>query len=352
VRSGGLGNAKTSVKCLTLPMGPRPSGGFVQNVNVYLLPGPPVTLVDAGMPLPECIEYLALGLELEGFRLTDVEQVVITHTHPDHYGGAGAIVEARKAVGKSTRILAHPRAVPILADLGAWWAKLHEFRLTMLRQAGAPEAVIVEASGGGSVPSWMRSAPSSTASIAVGGPLADGEVLEIGGARWEVIYTPGHASTQLCLFGHGEGILLSSDHLLPAVGTNMVLEPSLPGETQEPAVESFLCSLRRVDALGASEVWPGHGEVHDEAAGYGVNALIDHRIERCEHRLRETQVAVASGHGTAWDASLALYSGTAVGGTQRGVMQTVAYLDALVAQGRLAVDAERVPHVYRVPHSR
>src|SRR5262249_15843041 len=157
---------------------------------------------------------------------------------------------------------------------------------------------------------WQRAARSvlgdGSLDLEVDVPLGDGAPLDGARGRWVTLYTPGHASTQVCLYDPAGQDLLSSDHLLPAVSThmlldppapagpdllpsapllpavstNMVLEPPAPGRAAEPPILSFLASLRRLTRLGVGRVWPGHGEPFEDGL-----AVIAGRIERCEQRL-------------------------------------------------------------------
>src|SRR5438093_134363 len=113
-----------------------------RTVNSFLLTGRPLTLVDAGMPFLESLHALEASLAERGVRFADVEQLVITHTHPDHYGGAAAVAQAAAAAGRRVRVLAHPRAAAILGNLPAWWRRAREHSLRQLQQAGAPAAML------------------------------------------------------------------------------------------------------------------------------------------------------------------------------------------------------------------
>src|SRR5207237_8516448 len=129
------------VRAMTLPMSAGAHSDS-RTVNSFLLLGPPLTLVDAGMPFPESLRALEVGLETHGVRLADVEQLVSTHAHPDHYGGASAILRAAQSAGRALRVFAHPRAAAILADLPAWWQRAREHVQDVLRHAGAPPAML------------------------------------------------------------------------------------------------------------------------------------------------------------------------------------------------------------------
>ena len=84
----------------------------------------------------------------------------------------------------------------------------------------------------------------------VKGTLADGETVEVGGLRIEVIHTPGHTQGSICL-RLGEH-LLSGDTLFPGG----------PGRTQTPEllaqeIESITSRLHTLPE--STHVYPGHG---------------------------------------------------------------------------------------------
>src|SRR5437660_6963120 len=54
-------------------------------------------IVDAGWNTDDAFETLSGGLEDIGTRIEDVQGVMVTHIHPDHYGLAGRVREASGA---------------------------------------------------------------------------------------------------------------------------------------------------------------------------------------------------------------------------------------------------------------
>ena len=54
-------------------------------------------LVDAGWNTDDAFQVLCDGLNTAGFDITDVQGVLVTHIHPDHYGLAGRIRESSGA---------------------------------------------------------------------------------------------------------------------------------------------------------------------------------------------------------------------------------------------------------------
>jgi glyoxylase-like metal-dependent hydrolase (beta-lactamase superfamily II) len=60
------------------------------HVNCYVIEDERgVALVDPGLPGPASFKALAARLRTIGVPLRRVHTVVVTHSHPDHYGGAG-----------------------------------------------------------------------------------------------------------------------------------------------------------------------------------------------------------------------------------------------------------------------
>jgi len=61
-------------------------------INVYLLDCHGAwTLVDTGMNSPESIAALEAALEEVGIRIEDLDALIATHHHIDHFGASGEI---------------------------------------------------------------------------------------------------------------------------------------------------------------------------------------------------------------------------------------------------------------------
>src|SRR5207248_10151124 len=66
------------------------------HVNTYgLVDERGLAVVDPGLPGPQSWKALKTRLKAAGFKLRDIHTVVVTHSHPDHFGGAGRV--AREA---------------------------------------------------------------------------------------------------------------------------------------------------------------------------------------------------------------------------------------------------------------
>ena len=76
-------------------------------VNAYLLPGPPITLVDCGPKSSEAQAALEAGLRTAGVGFADIRRLIITHGHIDHFGLAATVAAAGGA-----EVCAHPLDTP------------------------------------------------------------------------------------------------------------------------------------------------------------------------------------------------------------------------------------------------
>ena len=86
-------------------------------VNCYLIEGSPLTLIDTG---PKTIEArLALDDTLGqiGYKISDVEQILLTHGHIDHFGLTSDIIDSCEKSGKSQpRVFIHSLDAPRLVN--------------------------------------------------------------------------------------------------------------------------------------------------------------------------------------------------------------------------------------------
>ena len=73
---------------------------YLGSVNLWLLEGDPLTLVDAGPANSAALTALEKGLAEHGFALADIEQVLLTHHHLDH---AGLARDDQGALGSNGR---------------------------------------------------------------------------------------------------------------------------------------------------------------------------------------------------------------------------------------------------------
>ncbi len=256
------------------------------HVNCYALEDADgFTVVDPGLPSLESWEALGDRLAQVGARYEHVHTAVVTHSHPDHFGGVHRLRDDH-----GTRVLTHVdfRSVWMDAeidDLGdeeldlADDEHMENLRSRMSRptpwgetREPPPAAELrrwseMDITGGSR--SWQVPEPSVT--------VDDGEEITLGGRTWLAVHTPGHTHDHLCLFDPAGGLLLSGDHVLPTITPHI----NGIGPMDDP-LATFFRSLERMKELsGLTNVLPAHGHPFTDVAGR-VDAILSHHEERLE----------------------------------------------------------------------
>ncbi|MGZ4270293.1 MAG: MBL fold metallo-hydrolase, partial [Solirubrobacteraceae bacterium] len=190
------------------------------------------------------------------------------------------------------------------------------------RSAGVPEeplARYMEA---------RRAMPSGIARVAAPDrDLVDGVSFETDLGTWEVVETPGHAPSHVCLWQPDRRLLISGDHLLGRVSLYYD-----HGYTPDPTGE-FLASLDRVEDLGARLCLSGHGRTFTDVVAHitANRELVARRIGRLLDVLR------FDGPISAFDAVPRVYDQAVTPMTaQWWLSETLCYLTHLEATGRAA----------------
>ncbi|NND01309.1 MAG: MBL fold metallo-hydrolase, partial [Acidimicrobiia bacterium] len=91
--------------------------------------------------------------------------------------------------------------------------------------------------------------------------VADGEAITVGDSKLTAVHTPGHTWDHLCFLIGSE--LFTGDHIMG--GSTVIIEDAA----------AYFDSLYKIEAIGASTIRPGHGDVIEDAAG-AVAIYIEH----------------------------------------------------------------------------
>ena len=153
---------------------------------------------------------------LEKHQLT-VKQIVITHAHIDHVGGA---MKLRALTGAPILLNENDYALLKMLDLQAAWLGM-----------AAPEAVEIDQSP------------------------AHGDSLHTGSIVANVIFTPGHTEGSICLYFPDEKKLIAGDTLF----AGSIGRTDLPGGSFEKIVRSLKGKL--LELPDETVVVPGHGSL-------------------------------------------------------------------------------------------
>lgn len=156
--------------------------------------------------------------------------------------------------------------------------------------------------------------------------LADGDEVALGGARLEVLATPGHTSDSVSLLLTGpSGVRLLTGDTVLGLGTTVISAP-------DGDLGAYLASLDRLLAVvrerGVTSLLPGHGPVLDDP----VTALEHYRDHR-RQRLDQVRAARAAGAATPEDVVARVYpevlGSPLLGAAEQSVRAQLEYLRRL-----------------------
>ena len=169
--------------------------------------------------------------------------------------------------------------------------------------------------------------------------LDGGEVLEVGGREFEMIWTPGHTEGHLCVLDRGTDALFTGDHLLARITPHIGMWPD---ETRSP-LPQFEESLGLVAKLNPTLALPAHERIIDHPAER-AGEILEHHQDRRQHILD----AVDGGEVSIRDVAIAVFPKRAADRMQlaMAMSETVAHLEALVEEGRLRRSGADPARVY------
>ena len=294
-------------------------------VNGYLLRGPDGwTIVDTGLQTPDARAAWREASAALGIGMGDVEQVVLTHHHPDHIGLAGRFqAEAGAQRGAEVPVWLSAREQEIVDIVWTNRGERNEMMEVFFARCGTPDPAAINFSD--REVDGLRQAlePFPTAYAT----LVPGETVTFGDRMFVVMLMPGHSDGHCALYDPSDSLLLVGDHVLPHITPNIA---RWPGVAPDP-LGRYLSSLADLHDVPVRLALPGHGDVIHEWR-QRLDALLDHHAER----LDAMEQAVGDG-ATVFDVARQVFATDRLDRHQlrMAVAETLAHLEHLMAVGRL-----------------
>jgi hydroxyacylglutathione hydrolase len=160
------------------------------------------------------IEDILKILKAENLTL---KQIVVTHAHIDHVGGA---MKLKAATGAPILMNQNDEALLKMLDIQATWIGM--------RPPGA---------------------------VHVDDAVSEGRILQVGNLSSTVIHTPGHTEGSICLYFPEQKTLIAGDTLF----AGSIGRTDLPGGSYEKIMRSLHNQLLQLP--DETQVVPGHGPV-------------------------------------------------------------------------------------------
>ena len=229
-------------------------------VNSYILKDDALSIVDVGTKTPEALDALKEGVKNAGYRMEDIEQVILTHHHPDHVGWIDAFPNAQ--------VLGHVYVDAWLRRDPVFIGSHYQFYMDRMKEEGVPEAYYI----------WVKRMTRSVELLGertLTGIIHDGE--EIPGHKGLVaIETLGHAQSHLAFWHEEKKVMIGGDLLLSKISSNPLIEPPLnPKAKRAKSLLQYNDSLKRLLTMPIEILYSGHGEEITN-----VNELVNARLEK------------------------------------------------------------------------
>ncbi|MGE3841476.1 MAG: MBL fold metallo-hydrolase [Vicinamibacterales bacterium] len=188
-----------------------------------------VALVDPGPS--SSLPALEKGLGGMGMQLADVTTVLLTHIHLDHAGVTGTLVRRQPGIS----VYVHEIGARHLVDpakLIASASRIYGDQMNVL---------------------WGECAPVPSANLVT---LRGGESLSVAGRRFDVAYTPGHASHHVSYFDGATGLVWVGDACGARIGSSSFVMPTTPPPDID--LEIWSQSLDRILAWSPATLFLTH----------------------------------------------------------------------------------------------
>jgi len=309
-----------------------PTPYAIGTVNTYLIEDDPLTLIDCGPNLASSFDELEQQLRLTGHKIKDLEQIIITHQHIDHFGLAAII--ARRSGAQVT-------ALNGLAEYLKDYHKNAEdddiYAKELMLLYGFPEDVVtVLHSVSKSFRNWGES-------VDVSQRLNDGDEIKFRDRTFKVLHRPGHSPTDTLFWDEKHEILFAGDHLLKKVSSNPLITlpirsgKSTSGFPRRQILVTYMGSMKLTKELPASITLTGHGDPITDH-----RRLIDHRLSGHEHRAEKIYKLISDQRKpcTAYEVATEMWGNIAVTQAFLTLSEILGHVDILINRGLVSEEKD------------
>lgn len=248
--------------------------------NSYLIVGTRAAiLIDCGYD--EIIDHQNRMAYLNALGGPDVTELLLTHRHQDHAGGAA--------------LLSQETGLSITCHIQ------ERKSIESERLAGRAEIFTT---------------------------FVGGEKQNLGGLSINIIHTPGHTLGSVSIYIPERNALLTADTVLGV--TTSIVRPS------EGDLGLYVKSLEDLDALNAQVIYPGHGPPIT-APRSRIRMLLEHRLNREEALLQ----ALSEGYNTIQGIRLTVYRNLPAGRERMAEEQVLSGLNKLIQEERVTAEGDK-----------
>ncbi len=306
-----------------------PTPFAVGRVNAYLIEDEPLTLIDSGPNSAKALDELEQALAARGHAIEDLELLVVTHQHIDHFGLAAIL--ARRSGAPVVALQGLDRC---LGDFRTEAELDDRFAARIMLRNGVPTDVVTALRAvSASFRAWG-------CTVEVDRTLAEGDELELRDRTLRVLHRPGHSPSDTVFWDEQRKQLIAGDHLLARISSNPLIARPLQaqGDYDGPrpqALLTYIDSLQKTRAMDLDLVLSGHGApIADHAT------LIDERMRLHERRAERIHRLIADRPRTAYELAYEMWGNVAVTQAYLTISEVLGHIDLLLRDGRVVEQEE------------
>lgn len=290
----------------------------LNHVNVYLIEGEELTLIDAGVNSSEAWSELEFQINSLGYKVTDIKNIVITHHHPDHIG-------LLDYFSHDVKIFGHFYNESWINDYKNLQIHFNKFINHHIKAYGIPD---------GFRKTLIKKETEGLAlTRKITNFLTEGQVLPFL-PGFKVLETPGHCSTHICLYRKTDGLLLGGDLLINNIFLNTFMEPPMIGSNERPKLLlEYNKSLLRIKNLDINLIYPGHGEEIKE-----IDLLIDLQFKKQQKRKKRVMRLLREKPHTIYELCTKLFAGLYEIQFALALSETIGIIDLLEEEKHIVIN--------------
>ncbi len=301
----------------------------VGRVNAYLIEDEPLTLIDSGPNSAKALDELEQALAALNHRIEDIELLVITHQHIDHFGLASILARRSgaevAALSGLDRYLGGFREQTELDDVFA--------EQTMLRHGIPADVVSALRAVSASFRAWGST-------VEVTRSLRDGEELRLRERTLRVLHRPGHSPSDTLFWDEKRSQMMVADHLIGHISSNPLLARPLGAGRdftgpRPHALIDYIHSLEQTRAMDVDLLLPGHGHPIEDH-----KSLIDLRMRMHERRAERIYDLIVAQPRSAHEVAQELWGNVAVTQAYLTLSEVLGHTDLLI-EAQLVEEHER-----------
>jgi len=299
--------------------------GMPQQTNAYVIEGSKGSiLIDSGWDSAEILWAFREGLKENLLKFQDINWIVISHIHADHYGLASKLKDLCGA-----EVVMHSIEAGLINSRykdfnGLLWQIGEELSIN-----GVPQAELTELK---EASLWINQFVSPGLPDVM---LDDGDMISNGSLEFEILRTPGHSPGHICLYEPSKRWLFCGDQVLFNTTPHVGYHP----QSGDNPLADYLNSLEMLRGLKVNFVFPGHGPVFNSLK-LRVEEILRHHEQRKGAIMKVLNDGLKTAYQVAteipWRAEAAgAFMNLSPWERRLAILETIAHLKLLASENRV-----------------